>query len=137
MSDPHFEKVRAIDVVPYRWALWCSVGEERQPFANQICHVAWSSDGESVVFGLDSHNAFCAAPEDVLELVPQHGWEPDDVAERHAKFLASRPMKQVPREQPTVADCLRDALTWMGQRTDDTEDRRRIIAAGWAALEGR
>jgi hypothetical protein len=35
-----------------------------------------------------------------------------------------------------LATALRDALTWMGQRTDDTEERRRIIAAGWAALEG-
>ena len=40
-------------------------------------------------------------------------------------------------ERLTLRTALRDALTWMGQRTDDTEERRRIIAAGWAALEGR
>ena len=39
-------------------------------------------------------------------------------------------------ERLTLRTALRDALTWMGQRTDDTEERRRIIAAGWAALEG-
>lgn len=39
-------------------------------------------------------------------------------------------------QREAVRAALRDALTWMGQRTDDTEERRRIIAAGWAALEG-
>ena len=48
--------------------------------------------------------------------------------ERHAR-----------REQrQAIRDALRDALTWMGQTNDgDTEERRRILAAGWAALEGR
>ena len=41
------------------------------------------------------------------------------------------------RKDQAMRIALRDALTWMGQRTDDTEERRRIIAAGWAALEGR
>ena len=39
------------------------------------------------------------------------------------------------RKDQAMRIALRDALMWMGQRTDDTEERRRIIAAGWAALE--
>ena len=41
-------------------------------------------------------------------------------------------------QRDEARDALRDALTWMGQTNEgDTEERRRIIAAGWAALEGR
>lgn len=90
MGEPEFRKVRAIDVVPYRWALWCSV-EGREPFANQIVHAAWSDDGERIIFGLDSHNSYSAKPYIALELVPQTGWEPADAEESHARFVASRP----------------------------------------------
>jgi len=94
MSDkPKLEKVRAIDVVPYRWALWCTVGGSK-PFANDIVHMRWSDDGRRIHFGLDSHNFYSAAPDDELELVPV---EPSDYgresgARMHAEFLAERPV---------------------------------------------
>lgn len=98
MKKPRMKSVRAIDVVPYRWALWCSVGDDPRPFENLIVHAGWFDDGERIAFGLDSHNGFSAAPDDVLELVPQHGWEPQDADEQHAKFLAARPPRKVEAE---------------------------------------
>ena len=57
--------------------------------------------------------------------------------EREHLKLVAQTLDDLSDERLTLRTALRDALTWMGQRTDDTEERRRIIAAGWAALEGR
>jgi len=41
---PAIVRLRALDVTPYRFGLWCSVGGG-EPFANMICHRAWSDEG--------------------------------------------------------------------------------------------
>jgi hypothetical protein len=68
--EPKTEKVRAIDVKPYRWALWCTVEGSSKPFANEICIRKWSDDGEKIIFMLDSHNFLFARPDEELELIP-------------------------------------------------------------------
>lgn len=69
MTMPETKKVKAIDVMPYRWALWCTLGDSK-PFANLIVHRQWDSDGKRIVFGLDSHNFYFAAPDAELDLIP-------------------------------------------------------------------
>lgn len=54
-SVPAMQKVRAIDVRPYQWALWCTVAGIPQPFANEIEHRQWIEDGQSIWFGLGTH----------------------------------------------------------------------------------
>jgi hypothetical protein len=68
--SPKFEKVKAIDVKPHRWALWCDQGEGSKPFANEISCRKWSDDGKRIIFMLDSFNFFNRDPEEVLELIP-------------------------------------------------------------------
>ena len=59
-ASPVTVKVRAIDVRPYRYGLWCRI-ENDPPFTNPIVHGAWSDDGQSIWFGLDSFNFYKAA----------------------------------------------------------------------------
>lgn len=66
---PEETAIKAIDVKPYRWALWCSVGGS-EPFLNDIVCRKWSEDGEEIVFMLDSHNYLSSKPDDELNLVP-------------------------------------------------------------------
>lgn len=69
-KKPESVKIRARDVVPYLYGVWCSVGEFSDPFVNQIVHMKWSEDGEYLYLGLETHNVIKARPEEVLELVP-------------------------------------------------------------------
>ncbi len=67
-------KVRAIDIRPGRYALWCQF-EEGEPFANEICLRRWSEDRTKIVFMLDSHNFVFKKPDEELEVIvlPTHG----------------------------------------------------------------
>lgn len=66
---PETKKVKARDVKPYEWALWCSImGSE--PFANDIVSVHPSECGAYLWFMLDSHNFLKATPDEELELIP-------------------------------------------------------------------
>lgn len=67
MAEPVTVQIRARDVRPYHYALWCSVGGS-PPFANDIVHVGWHSDGR-VVWMLDSFNFDFHDPDEVIELV--------------------------------------------------------------------
>lgn len=73
-NEPAFVKVRARDVKPYHYGVWCSIGDG-EPFANTICHIQWSDDGEHLWFGLDSHNTYKAAPDEMLDLVETTAFE--------------------------------------------------------------
>lgn len=66
---PEVVRVRAGDVEPYEWALWCRV-EGGEPFANQIVGRRVSEDGAHLWFMLDSHNFLRTTPDEVLELIP-------------------------------------------------------------------
>lgn len=65
---PETVLVRAIDAVPYRYALWCSI-EDGDPFTNLIVLRGATDDGR-IRFMLDTHNFFWADPSEQLELVP-------------------------------------------------------------------
>ena len=87
-EEPKFLTIKAKDIIPYRHALWCRIGEGK-PFANPIVHKRMSDDGLRVCLGLDSHQGFFAGPEqDVDNIVAIDGWMPNDREEREAKFQA-------------------------------------------------
>lgn len=67
MSELKFVKIKAIEIEPHRYALWCSVGNG-EPFANEICHRAWHQDGR-IAFGLDSHNFWIVDPFEEVTVV--------------------------------------------------------------------
>lgn len=67
-QSPKLEKVKAIDVKPYHFALWCSI-EDGRPFANEICFRKWADDGEKIVFMLESHNFYSADPDAEMEVI--------------------------------------------------------------------
>lgn len=97
MSDaPEMKKVRARDVVPYEWAVYCTMGDDPKPFANAIELVKWSEDGQHLWFLLGTHNTYKAAPDEEVELVPCVQDLPDDymakVRREHAKTIAARPI---------------------------------------------
>lgn len=70
MSDPEFRSVRAIDVVPYHWGIWCTVQGDPNPFVNHIVGATWSDDGKHIWWMLESHNFQKAEPDEMVELVP-------------------------------------------------------------------
>ncbi len=67
-NEPAFEEVRARDVVPYTWGIWCSI-EGSAPFVNEIVAARWSEDGEHIWFMLESHNFEKATPAQAMRLV--------------------------------------------------------------------
>jgi hypothetical protein len=67
---PEVESVRARDVQPYVWGIWCEVEGIKEPFVNTIMSVKWSDDGERIFFGLETHNFDSRKPEEEIELVP-------------------------------------------------------------------
>jgi hypothetical protein len=103
MSDatPAGQKVRAIDVRPYQWAIWCTVADhfgpdgKLKPFANEIEGRKWSDDGQSIWFMLGTHNFYNAKPDDVLELVPIEPKSPKVTDEEQADFVRSRPVPMI------------------------------------------
>ena len=94
---PDHIKVRAIDVEPYHWAVWCTVGDNPNPFCNAIVGRKWSEDGQKIWFMLDTHNFMDADPDEVLELVPEdpNAWGGPSLREKWAKeaegFAEKRP----------------------------------------------
>jgi hypothetical protein len=96
MSDaPEMRKVLARDVVPYEWALWCSI-EDGEPFANAIESVKWSDDGQHLWYLLGTHNFYKADPDKELELVPCtqgiSGEYQEKLRREHAAMIANRPI---------------------------------------------
>lgn len=69
MIEPVTEKVRARDVKPYHYGIWCTVGGG-QPFNNVICGVRWSDDGARLWFNLESYNSYDVDPDEEIELIP-------------------------------------------------------------------
>lgn len=90
-----FKQVRAIDVKPYRWALWCSI-KGGEPFANPIVYRRWSEDGERIIFALDSNNGYSAKPDDILELIPYE----NDWAEANWERLEERDATRMKHRYP-------------------------------------
>lgn len=66
--EPEQIEVRAINIVPYEHALWCTVGDSK-PFANTIARRSWSEDGESIWFMLDTHNFAKYKPTEMVRVV--------------------------------------------------------------------
>lgn len=94
--EPTIVQKRAIDITPYNHGIWCSISDG-EPFTNTIVHRRWSEDGAEIVFGLDSHNAFFAAPDelvDAVEVTPSCSAELlADVMRRDAARMKRKPVR--------------------------------------------
>ena len=66
---PKMVKLKALDVKPHHFALWCRI-EDGEPFENEIVSRRWSDDGQKITFMLGTHNFFFASPDEEVELVP-------------------------------------------------------------------
>jgi hypothetical protein len=98
-DDPTFVTVRARDVKPYHYGIWSSTGGE--PFANCICAVKWSDDGEHLLFILESHGFYRVTPDEEVEVVdltsnPVWEWS----RKKHAEWVLPPP----PTPEPAPAD---------------------------------
>lgn len=108
MVSPVMERIKAIDVKDYHWALWCTVGGG-PPHENPIVAARWTDDGR-LSFMLDSHNFFSADPDEELELVRQDVSKLPasilaDVEKRHRELLARRlTSEQLKRKQELLAE---------------------------------
>ena len=72
-GEPEQVEVLGIDVTPYDYAIWCSVGDGK-PFANTIEHRSWSDDGQHIWLMLGTHNFYkCKADEPVRVLKRESG----------------------------------------------------------------
>lgn len=96
MGEPKQVKMRAVDVVPFLYGIWCTI-EGGEPFVNDIVYERWSEDtpGE-IIFGLDSHNSDFRMADEEIEVVPlelneyRKGNRERYIAE-HAAFKAKCP----------------------------------------------
>lgn len=89
--------VRARDVLPYHWGIWCRVGDDPKPFVNTIEGVSWSEDGQHLWFMLGTHNFYKADPDEEVELVacdlPDFGLTYlERIKREHAELFAKRPV---------------------------------------------
>jgi hypothetical protein len=105
-AAPKTEKVRAIDVKPYEWGIWCTVGDGKggksEPFVNAIESRKWSDDGKRIWFLLGTHNFQDATPDEEMDLVPMS--RPKFAPENdQAAFVAKRPTPT--RTCPSCAGC--------------------------------
>lgn len=87
MEELNFVTVKAIDVSPMSYGLYCSVGNY-DPFVNPICHRSWSECGTKIWFMLDSHNFISALPDEELKLVKLNNHSRNETEQK--KFLAAR-----------------------------------------------
>ena len=111
--EPKIERVRAIDVRPYHWGIWCTVGGQPNPFTNPIVSARRSEDGKKLWFMLESHNFQDAAPEEILDLVPlvPPGHMINRIESDHAELIAKRPKGPTPSELVETAARALLALT--------------------------
>jgi hypothetical protein len=96
MSAPAIVQVKAIDAVPYKFALWCSVGGG-EPFANTIVMREACEDG-TIRLMLDTHNLLRVKAYDVLDVVAE---DPGHTAAFAAKLAEDdarrmRPISDLP-----------------------------------------
>ena len=98
MEKPETKMMKARDVVPGEYGIWCTVGGG-EPFVNGIELVSWSDDFEKLWFMLGTHNFYSAKPDEEIEVVPT-GREPKTTSEidwrarqraEHAELIAGRP----------------------------------------------
>ena len=90
-AEPTFVTLRARDVTPYHYGIWSSTGGE--PFANCICDVKWSDDGEHLFFMLESQGFYRVAPDEEVEVVDLRSnpvWEWS--RKRHADWSLPAPV---------------------------------------------
>jgi hypothetical protein len=82
--------VRARDIKPYHYALWCRI-EDGKPFANDIVGVRWSEDGTKLWFMLESHNFFDALPDEMVEVVEMKGQHCEYLRAKYADWVLPDP----------------------------------------------
>lgn len=75
--DPEIIEVRGIDVIPYEYGLWCSIGSG-EPFVNEIVGRRWTDDGQRISAMLESHNFTSFVPDEMVRVVrmPADSWRP-------------------------------------------------------------
>jgi hypothetical protein len=92
--EPPSEQVKAIDVLPFHWALWCSIADGK-PFANDIVAVRWTEDDQRLRFMLDTHNFIFALPDEEMTLIrcdvsKMSPTRTHAIQQEHEKLVASR-----------------------------------------------
>ena len=94
---PERVTMKAIDVKPHRWAIWCAI-EHGEPFENEIVERTWASDGEHIWFMLETHNFVKARHDETIEVVPfEDKYRTESLLaesdERDRRKMAMRPSK--------------------------------------------
>jgi hypothetical protein len=97
-ATPAMQNVRAIDVRPYEWGIWCTVEGSPKPFTNVIEMRKWSEDGQSIWFMLGTHNFHNAKPDDILTLVPL-----SEAVKRYVTLETDAEQDAFVRSRPTPA----------------------------------
>jgi hypothetical protein len=149
-SDPQQIEIRAIDIVPYEHALWCSIGDSK-PFANTIEHRGWDDDGEHIWFMLGTHNFYKAAPDElvrVVDLYPAGTTKPmrhegkslfsrnDTDQYNNERFLAERPKRPID-EQAHLELGASIARRYLARLIEHTPEQEAWLANEHARRSGR
>ena len=94
-DSPKLITMKAIDVRPWQYAVWSSIGDE-EPFSNTIVHRKWSEDGARIWWMLDSHNFIAYTPDDMVKVIQKENpYLPKDHETEPEKFLTMRPKPPV------------------------------------------
>ena len=68
MSEPHIIRMRARDVEPYYFGLWCRI-DGSEPFINEIVRRTVTDDGK-IKWMMDSFNFDFHDPDELVDVVP-------------------------------------------------------------------
>lgn len=87
---PSTVMVRARDIKPYHYALWCRI-QDGKPFANDIVGVRWNEDGTHLWFMLESHNFYMVGPDEMVEVVEVKDKRSEYLRAKYADWVLSDP----------------------------------------------
>ena len=124
MARSDLVKIKARDVRPYKYALWCTV--DGREIDNEIVVVKWSEDGEKIWMMLETHNFHSALPDEELELVllPPSQYRKEDTT----WTLGPRPeKKETPEDWKKRALEAEAAVT---ELKEELAEQARIVGAG-------
>lgn len=108
LREPKQIKMKAIDVVPYLYGIYCTVEGDPKPFVNGIVLARWSEEKPGqIIFMLDTHNFdFRMADEEMevvlLELGEYQQKNRDRYIAEHAAFKAKAPKAEDIRRRTAV-----------------------------------
>lgn len=118
-KEPDCITIKARDLVPYKHAVWCSVGGGK-PFANTVYGVRWTDDG-MISACLDTHNFLIEPPDADLNFIVER----ENLSEYEKKKIA----EWAPPPPPSQDDLMVKAILKIAKSDESSTEKVAKIRA--------